>query len=204
MAIVTGMASAASAQSFGFQKGDGFLEGAIGISSTDNQSTEKKVSSFSLSPKAGYFISNKTAVGLRIGFNQTKNTNYGGSNETYNMTNSLGAGIFVRHYLLEVGSRLKAYGEAGLGFSSDGGEVNNGSSTVKFDKTNTIGVNAGIGANYFLTDNIAIGYQFADLIGFSTTKANTSGAKASNNFNVNLNSFSNFFNSGQFSLTFRL
>ena len=116
----------------------------------------------------------------------------------------MGVGLFARYYFLEIGSRLKAYGEAGLGFKNAGGETNNGTTTVKFDKTNTIGINGGVGANFFLTDNIAIGYQFADVIGFSTTKANTSGAKASNNFNVNLNSFSNFFNSGQFSLTFKL
>ena len=116
----------------------------------------------------------------------------------------MGVGVFARYYFLEVGPRFKAYGEAGLGYRSNGGEINDGTTTTKFDKTNTIGINGGLGANFFLTDNIAIGYQFADVIGFSTTKATTSGAKASNNFNVNLNSFSNFFNTGQFSLTFKL
>lgn len=204
MTAVMGLALGSKAQNFGFQKGDGLLEGAIGVSSTDNQSTEVKVNSFSLSPKVGYFVSNKTAIGVKLGYNQTKTTNYSGSNEIYSQNNGLGIGVFARYYLLEVGSRFKAYGEAGLGYTSAGGENNNGTTTVKLDKTNTIGINGGIGANFFLTDNIAIGYQFADVIGFSTTKATTSGAKASNNFNVNLNSFSNFFNTGQFSLTFKL
>ena len=204
MTAVMGLALGSNAQSFGFQKGDGLLEGAIGVSSTDNQSTERKINSFSVTPKVGLFISDKTAVGVQFGYNQSKNTNYSGTNETYNLTNSVGAGVFLRHYLLEVGSRFKAYGEAGLGYRSGGGEVNNGTTTVKLDKTNTVGINGGVGANFFLTDNIAIGYQFADVISFSTTKASTSGAKASNNFNLNLNSFSNFFNSGQFSLTFKL
>ncbi len=204
MTAVMGLALGLKAQNFGFQKGDGLLEGAIGISSTDNQSTQKKVTSFSLTPKVGIFITNKTAIGAQVSYNQSKNTNYAGTNETYTLNNGVGVGLFARYYFLEIGSRLKAYGEAGLGFKNAGGETNNGTTTVKFDKTNTIGINGGVGANFFLTDNIAIGYQFADVIGFSTTKANTSGAKASNNFNVNLNSFSNFFNSGQFSLTFKL
>ena len=199
-----GLAFGSKAQTFGFQKGDGLLEGAIGISSTDHKSTQQKNSSFSLSPKVGYFITNKTAIGAQVSFNRSKNTNYSGTNEAYSLTNSVGVGVFARYYFLEIGSRFKTYGEAGLGYSSAGGENNNGTTSVKFDRTNTIGINGGVGANYFLTDNIAIGYKFADVIGFSTTKASTSGAKATNNFNVNLNSFSNFFNTGQFSLTFKL
>lgn len=204
MTVVMGLALGSQAQSFGFQKGDGLLEGAIGVSSTDNQATERKATAFSLTPKVGYFIANKTAIGVQLGYNQSKNTDYSGTNETSDLTNSMGVGVFARYYFLEVGPRFKAYGEAGLGYRSNGGEFNNGTATVKYDKTNTIGINGGVGANFFLTDNIAIGYQFADVIGFSTTKATTSGAKASNNFNVNLNSFGNFFSTGQFSLTFKL
>src|SRR5690606_19255685 len=141
---------------------------------------ERKVTSFSLTPKVGYFVADKTAIGVQLGYNQSKNTNYGGTNETYNLSNSMGVGVFARYYFLEVGSRFKAYGEAGLGYRSNGDEINDGTTTTKFDKTNTIGINGGVGANFFLTDNIAIGYQFADVISFSTTKATTSGAKASN------------------------
>ena len=204
MTAVMGLALASKAQSFGFQKGDGLLEGAIGVNSTDHKRTQQKTTTFSLSPKVGYFITNKTAIGARVSYDQAKNTNYSGTNETYDLTNGMGVGVFVRHYFLEIGPRFKAYGEAGLGYSNAGGEFNNGTTTVKYDKNNTIGINGGVGANFFLTDNIAIGYQFANVIGFSTTKANTSGAKASNNFNVNLNSFGNLFSTGQFSLTFKL
>ena len=204
MTAVMGLALGSKAQTFGFQKGDGLLEGAIGVNATDFKSTEQKSSSFSLSPKLGYFITNKTAIGVQVSFNRSKNTNYSGTNEAYSLTNSVGVGVFARYYFLEIGPRFKTYGEAGLGYINAGGENNNGTTSVKFDRTNTIGINGSVGANFFLTDNIAIGYQFANVIGYSTTKANTSGAKASNNFNLNLNSFGNFFSTGQFSLTFKL
>jgi outer membrane protein len=204
MTAVVGFAFGSKAQNFGFQKSDVLLEGAIGASTKDNQNTERKITSFSLTPKVGFFISDKTAIGVQCSYNQSKNTNYSGTEDTYTLNNGIGAGLFVRHYLLEIGSRFKAYGEAGVGYGSIGGETNNGTTTVKLDKSNTIGINGGVGANYFLTPKIAIGYQFADIIGFSTTKASTSGSKASNDFHVNLNSFNNFFNSGQFSLTFKL
>ena len=68
MTAVMGLALGLKAQNFGFQKGDGLLEGAIGISSTDNQSTQKKVTSFSLTPKVGIFITNKTAIGAQVSY----------------------------------------------------------------------------------------------------------------------------------------
>ena len=204
MIAVMGLAFGSKAQNFGFTKGDGLLEGAIGVSSTDFKSTEQKSTSITLSPKVGYFITNKTAIGAKFSYNHGKNTSYSGANEMYSLTNSIGVGVFARYYFLEIGPRFKAYGEAGLGYNSAGGENNNGIITVKSDRTNTIGINGGVGANFFLTDNIAIGYQFANVFGFSTAKANTSGAKATNDFYLNLNSFGNFFSTGQFSLTFKL
>lgn len=192
------------AQMFGFQQTDVILEGAISVNSTDNKNTEKKSTSFGVTPKVGYFVSDKFAVGLQLGYIGTKNTDYSGSNDSYKKTEGIGAGIFGRYYFLEVGSRLKVYGEAAAGYTTTGGENKVGSTTVKLDKTNSFGINGGVGANFFLTEKVAIGYQFTDVVGFNSSKLNTSGAKASNDFYLNINNFENFFNSGQFSLTFKL
>ena len=116
----------------------------------------------------------------------------------------MGAALFGRYYFLEAGKRFKVYSELELGYFSEGGENSNGTTTIKLDKTNTIGVNGGIGGNFFITPNVSIGYEFTNLIGFQTSKADTDGAKAINNFYANLNSFGNFFDAGQFSLTFKL
>ena len=204
MITVAGIGLVTNAQTFGFQKGDVLLEGAVNVSSSDNKNTENRVSSFALTPKAGYFVSDKFAVGVQFTYSESKNTNYSGTNDTYNKTNTIGGAIFGRYYFLEAGSRFKVYGEADLGYNSAGGENNNGTTTVKFDNTNSFGANAGVGANFFLTEKIAIGYQFADIIGYNSSKMDVDGAKASNNFYVNLNSFGNFFNTGEFSLTFKL
>lgn len=203
MLAVAGLSFASKAQMYGFEKGNVILEGAIGVNSSDNQTKEIKTSSFNIAPKIGYFLSDKGAIGVQLGYGESKETDYSGSKDTYTKGDQLHLGVFGRYYLLEVGSRFKAYGEAAVGYTSAGGERNNGTTTTKFDKVNSFDVNAGIGANFFLTEKIAIGYQFTDLIAFNTAKLNTSGAKSTNNFRVNLNSFDNFFNAGQFSLTFK-
>lgn len=195
---------ASKAQTFGFKQGDVMLEGAVNVSSNDNKNTEMRKTSFGLTPKVGYFLSDKAAIGVQLMYNESKNTNYSGTNDTYTKSTAVGGAIFGRYYFLEVGSRFKAYGEADLGYASQGGESSNGTTTTKLDKTNMFGLNAGVGANFFLTEKIAIGYQFADIIGFSSSKVDVSGAKASNNFYANLNSFDNFFSTGSFSLTFKL
>lgn len=204
MITVTSLGLVSKAQTYGFNQGDVILEGAIHASSTDNKNTEIRKTDFSLTPKVGYFVSDKAAVGIQVMYLQSKNTNYSGSNDTYSKQNGVGAGIFGRYYFLEPGARLKLYGEAMVGYTSLGGETGNGTTTIKSDKTNTIGADLGLGANFFLTPKIAIGYQFANILGFNTTKLDVDGAKAQNNFYLNLNSFENFFSTGQFSLTFKL
>lgn len=204
MLTMAALSQASYAQNFGFNQGDIILEGSIGVSSNDNKTTEVKSSSINLNPVIGYFVSDKLAVGVKPGYYQSKNTNYSGSDDTYSKTNSLGADLFGRYYFLEAGARLKVFTELDLGYSSSYTESYNGITKIKSDNTNTFGANAGIGANYFLTDHIAIGYQFSNLIGFNSSKLDNSSAKPTNSAYVNLNNFSNFFNAGQFSLTFQL
>lgn len=203
LTAVAGLTFATKAQEFGFQKQDFIVEGAIGVNTNNDKNNSKKTSEFVFAPKFGYFVSDKVAVGLGISYGQEKDTDYSGDKDTYTKSNVFGIGAFARYYFLEVGSRFKVYGEAGVGYANDGGEVYNGTDTEKDDKTNAFGVNAGVGANFFLTERIAIGYQFADVIGFNSVKADVDGAKAVNGFHANLNSFDNFFSSGKFSLTFK-
>lgn len=203
LTVVAGLTFVTKAQEFDFQKEDFIVEGAIGVHTSDNKNTSEKSSGFVIAPKFGYFVSDKVAVGLGLSVGQNKDTDYSGATDTYEKENSFGINAFGRYYFLEVGSRFKVYGEAAVGYNNISGEESNGTDVTKFDKINGFGANAGIGANFFLTPTIAIGYQFADVIGFNTAKADVDGAKANNNFYANINSFDNFFSSGKFSLTFR-
>lgn len=203
LTAVAGLTFVTKAQEFDFQKEDFIIEGAIGVNTSNNKNTSEKNTGFVVAPKFGYFVSDKVAVGLGLHVGQDKATDYSGTEETYEKDNNFGINAFGRYYFLEAGSRFKVYGEAAVGYNNITGEVSDGTDVTKNDKVNGFGANAGIGANFFLTPTVAIGYQFADVIGFNTAKVDVDGAKANNSFYANINSFDNFFSSGKFSLTFR-
>ncbi|NGM64411.1 outer membrane beta-barrel protein [Sphingobacterium sp. SGR-19] len=203
LTAVAGLTVASKAQEFGFQKTDFIVEGFINSSNANDKQEEEKVSKFNFNPKFGYFVSDKIAVGLELAVGNTKTTDYSGENDVYEKGNNFGIGAFGRYYFLEVGSRFKTYAELGAGYNQVGGEFNNGTETTELDKTKGFGVNAGVGANYFLTNNIAVGFSFGNVVAFNSSKVDVDGAKAQNEFTTNINVFDNFFNTAHFGLTFK-
>lgn len=204
LTAVAGLTVASQAQEFGFGKGNFIVEGNFNSSNTNDKNSKEKTASFNFNPKAGYFVTDKIAVGVDLGFGQTKNTKVVNDIKTVGTNKSFGVGAFGRYYFLEVGSRFKTYTEVGAGYAN----LNQGESKVgdvKTDgiKSNGFAANAGIGANYFLTEKIAINFAFADVISYGTLKADVDGAESVSAFNTNVNVFNNFFETAKFGLTFK-
>lgn len=207
LTAVAGLTAASQAQEFGFEKGNFIVEGNFNSSNTNNKGTKEKNSAFNFNPKAGYFVTDKIAVGVDFGFGQSKKTTFNNDIKTVATDKAFGVGAFGRYYFLEVGSRFKTYTEVGVGYANTKTGEKEIDGTVadadKAYKVNGFGANAGIGANYFLTDKIAINFAFADVISYGSTKADVDGAKASTAFNTNVNVFNNFFDNATFGLTFK-
>ena len=110
-------------------------------------------------------------------------------------TNTFGVKAAGRYYFLDLGQRFKVYGEAGLGFDSV--------STKPGDKKQTnIGLGAGLGVNYFLTNSLAINFGLTDVFTVKNEKVkDVDGSTTTVNFKVN--EFSNFFTTPTFGLTFK-
>lgn len=178
--------------SFGFDQGDVFIEGNIGFNSTNNKNTDTKTNLFVFNPKAGYFVSEDFAVGLQLSVASDK-TEVGNSEETENI---FGVGAFGRYYFLELGQRFKTYGEFGLGFASYKDEYGSVES-----KATGFGAELGLGMNYFVTENVAIGFSLSDILSYTSYKPD--GGEAISEFNGNINVFNNFFTSAQFGLTYK-
>lgn len=200
LTAVAGLTMASQAQEYGFGKGNVIVEGGIGFGTSDNKNSEVKENNFRIAPSAAYFLTDKLAVGLGVNYATEKQTDYSVSPETFDKGQSFGVDVFGRYYFLEVGSRFKTYAQVGVGYRNTKTETEADNSEFK---TNAFNVNGTVGANFFLTENIAVGYKFADVLGFSTTKADVDGAKAVTSFSGDINNFSNFFNSGSFTLTFK-
>lgn len=199
-------------KSFGFSKGNFLIEGNLGVSSKkDNanfqgaQVNETKLNSLNFNPKAGYFVTDKIALGveLGIGSNKSENTVYGPPYVfTETKSNSFGGGVFARYYFLELGQRFKTYTEAGLGFGSTKNNVNG----LEVSKVNSVNLGIDLGINYFVTNRLAINFGLANVLGYSSskTKSPNGAEQKSNEFNGNLNVFNNFFDTAQFGLTYKL
>ncbi len=179
---------------FGFSEGNIIVEGNIGFSSTNDKNTETKTSGFNFNPKAGYFISDDLAIGLELGFGSNKAEVAG---TEVSKSSSVGIGAFARYYFLDLGARFKTYGEFGLGYNTENQK------TPGDYKINTLGVGAGLGINYFVTDNIAINFGLTNILSYSSSKGDWDGAEAENEFNFGFGQFNNFFETATFGMTFK-
>jgi len=177
---------------YGFEEGGIILEGNLGYNSTNDKNTDIKTSGFTINPKLGYFLTEDFAVGVQANFNSSKRE-VSGTDVRDN--NSFGAGIFGRYYFLDLGKRFKTYTELGLEYSTERDKIND-------FKANGFGAGLNLGINYFVTDKIAISFGLADVLSYSSTKAD--GGKAVSSFDGNINVLNNFFETAQFGLLFKL
>lgn len=208
-------------KTFGFEKGSIIVEGNLGFNSsktTDSDSSgdisEAKNSGVSFNPKAGFFISEKLALGIQLNINSTKNENTDLTTSPNFVTESkgstFGAGVFARYYFLDLGKRFKTYTEFGVGFNSTKNETTQtGATNALFDTKGTgIGAGLSLGMNYFVTECFAINFMLADVLSFQSMKTTNElpGAtdeSKNSSFNGNLNVFNNFFQTAQFGLTYK-
>lgn len=207
--LVTGVAAHAQEGTFGFGEGDVLLEGSLRANTEDDKGLTLKTSEFNFSPKAGYFVTDKFAVGLGLNIGTEKLENYSSTNANRftEKGSNVGFEVFGRYYIADM-NRFQPYAELGIGLNTYSSErtvvVNDVTTTVELPKTNAFGVNATLGFNYFVTPKIAINFALSDLIGFNTVKSKAEGAEPVNNFHANINSFNNFFDTATFGLTFKL
>ncbi|PAM96054.1 hypothetical protein B4N84_05250 [Flavobacterium sp. IR1] len=174
-----------SAKGITFQNGDMFLEGAIKISTGGDQDF------YGFSPKFGYFLNDKVAVGAKLNYssNDVESTN--------TKTNIFGVGAFARYYFLELDKkRFKAFAEAGLGYGRNRVET-----PVNDDTSNSVTGDITVGLNYFVTKNIAVTFTLANVLAYNSVSPED--GVSSNTFDLNINLFENIFDQPQFGLLYR-
>lgn len=174
-----------SAKGITFQNGDMFLEGSIKISTGGEEDY------YGFSPKFGYFLNDKFAVGAKVDYASIE------EEATDTKTNVFGVGAFARYYFLELDKkRFKAFGEAGLGFGRNKTEV-----LGVEDTDNSITADLTIGLNYFITKNVAVTFTLANVLAYNSVSPEN--GPSSDTFNLNINLFENIFDQPQFGLLYR-
>ncbi|MDP5198194.1 outer membrane beta-barrel protein [Flavobacterium sp. DG2-3] len=175
-----------SAKGVTFEKGDMFLEGSIKIS------TGGENDYYGFSPKFGYLLNDKFAVGAKLDYSSNE------EEATGVKTNVFGVGAFARYYFLELDKkRFKAYAEAGLGFGRNKTET----PLVGSDTDNSLTADINVGLNYFITKNVAVTFVLANVLAYNSVSPEN--GPSSDTFQLNINLFENIFDQPQFGLLYR-
>jgi outer membrane protein len=134
----------ASAQEF--KKGDKFVEGSVSYAKSEGVE-----STYGFQPTVGYFVTDKVATGVSV--------NIGRDEEGVKTT---GFGAFGRYYLLNIGKNFKAFSQLGVGTLT----ANDGTA-----KITAFRANVDLGANYFVTNRLALSLNLADVVSFTSVES---------------------------------
>jgi len=185
-----------SGKSFGFAKGDIFVEGNLGFNSSNDRNTETQENTLFLAPQVGYFLTEKLVVGVQLGIGTSQREIRG---VEVAKSSSLAAGLFGRYYFLELGKRFKTYADAGIDFGSSKSGLGNAEVT-----SNGASFGAGIGINYFVTERIVLNFGLRNILSYQTSKVDVAGAKSTSSFGFDLNgNIANPFAAGSFGVGYR-
>lgn len=171
-----------------FSKGDMWLEGGISLTTGDSNDDY-----FAVTPKFGYFLDEKWAVGADINY---ASVSYLPNANNLDKSNSFGIGGFVRYYFLSLGN-FKAFGEAGLGYNHTKLDYNGGASNTN----NGIKANIDLGINYFFTPKWAATFTLAEILSYNN--ASPENGESTNDLEININLFNNVFAQPKFGLLYK-
>ena len=159
---------------------------------------------FSLTPKAGYFLSDKVLVGLEISLGFSSEKNPATDPVTVDKSSSFAVSPFLRYYAVRF-DKFALFGQANVGISTSKSKEERGPTTTTGPTTNTFGIGALPGISYDISDKIELeGFlNFFSLNLSQSVKTTTTGnseIKAkTNNFGFSTNT-DNVVNTGSFTI----
>ena len=129
--------------SYGYEAGDWVLGGGVTFGSMDMGGVETKMNT--IAPQVGYFLNENSALGLNLGLASTDVDGTKVSNTTF--------GLAYYNYFMDLGEKTKVWWAVGFGTTS-------GDSFP--DAQTRLG--SGIGMNYFMSENIIVNFQLANIL----------------------------------------
>lgn len=173
----------------GYESGDVFISGTVGFGSSSQGDISENA--FTVSPKAGFFVSDNIAVGASVGY-----SSFTDEYKTFDPVSfqevtvedkfsTFSAGVFGRYYFTP-DSQFSFFGELAVGITS----TKQDRAFVPEDfKSNGVSAAFAPGISYFVSNNFSI-EATVGVLGYNTDKADIDGAEAQNDFNFGVN-FSN-------------
>lgn len=163
----------------GFSNGDAFISGSVGFSST--KTGDFKSNSFTISPKAGFFVSDNIAVGAQIGYTSSTQDDFNGFDVVEVKTNEFSVGAFARYYATPA-SDFSLFGELGVNYNTAKTEIEG----TEVGKNNGFEIAVRPGISYFISSNFALEATIGAL-SYETSKPDADGAESTDTFGLNIN-----------------
>lgn len=183
------------------QKGNLLLGGNVNFQTSSTESDNlgvaggntAKSNSFSISPLVGYFLSDRTVLGVKVNYfsSKTENLILAGPSVIFE-NDQIGLGPFVRRYF-PVKDWVAFYGQAEVNYGSARHFQTNNSNSSSETKIRSVNFAASLGLSFFPTKWMSIDVSAHPLSFSSQKNQNTSGGASgsettTNGFNLNLNS----------------
>lgn len=160
-----------------------YVGGSFGINSKSSTSTSGTTSvsgpssfSFGLAPEVGFFLSEKLAIGGRIGLQTTSNKTYANDADrtvTKQTQTTFGITPYANYYFLQAGN-FSVFAEANLPIGFGGSSVSTGTVTTKGPSIFNFGINLLPGLAYKVNERILLRTQVNFLnIGFNLRSEST-------------------------------
>jgi opacity protein-like surface antigen len=170
--------------------GGGFQFTTSGGEVTNGATTTQKANTFSLgfTPKVGYFVSDKLAVGAGIGYVSSRTTQ---PNDDYTASSTISFSPFARVYM-PANEQINFYGQGSVGIGIGNSKQVVGATETDTGDITTFNFGAGVGVAFFPSEHINIGFGF-NLINFraeNDTDPNNDVEDKTNTFNFGLSTFS--------------
>lgn len=152
--------SAGAEKAIALEAGSWLMGGGLGLSTVNNDRQNSR--NFSISPRIGYFIKNRWAVGAVIPLTfyrlETNNSIAGNTTSSLSVTgNSLAMSAFTRYYFLP--NRFKIYLQGQAGFISYHYQFGENVVAPSSSRTSTFGgftYAVGAGMTYFIAPSVAV------------------------------------------------
>lgn len=178
-------------------KGDLFLGGSLnaayGTSKAEVAGVDAegpKTFTFQITPRVGYFLSDKIVAGLDLGFMTNSTNDKSSGQEVKTTAMSYGGGVFARYYIVPT-ERFALFFEAGVNAMAGNSKVE--TAGVSVDGPNTFALNAGItpGVAVYVSKRVALEANYG-FLGYSSVsgKTDNGGVETKTNqgsFGLNIN-----------------
>ena len=159
-------------------QGNMYVGGSLGYqtSSYDGSSTR---TIFTFSPSFGYWFKENLALGIELGYGS--NTNEA---TDPNLTNSsLSVSPYVRYKAIQLG-KVSLFADGMFTYSTSNNESAGADGKAQDNKVNGWGIYVKPGIAYSLNDKFSLVARFGNAIGYSSSKPDVSGAKATTTFQL--------------------